>query len=164
MRLFVALRPPPAAIGHLAAALPRWPSVPDRWHLTLAFLGEVEDPAPVAAGLRRVAAAAAPFPLALRGSGTFGRGAVVWVGLAGDVPALRSLAGEVTRACRAAGAAVDERPYRPHLTVGRKGHPDPAALASYDGPSWPATEVELVRSDVGRTVRHTVLERFALSG
>ena len=162
MRLFVALRPPPPAIDHLVAALPRWPSQPDRWHLTLAFLGEVEDPSPVAAGLRPAVAAAPAFRLSLRGSGTFGRGAVVWVGVAGDVPALRALATAVTGACRATGADVDDRPYRPHLTVGRKGHPDPAALASYDGPAWPATEVELVRSDVGRSVRHTVLERFAL--
>ena len=163
MRLFVAVRPPAEAIGHLVAALPRWPSQPERWHLTLAFLGEVTDPAPVAEQLRAAVTGVAAFPLALRGSGSFGRGAVVWVGLAGDVPALRSLAGAVTRACRAAGADVDDRPYRPHLTVGRKGHPDAAALASYDGPVWPVTEVELVRSDVGRTVRHTVLERFPLA-
>lgn len=163
MRLFVAVRPPAEAVAHLVAALPRWPSQPERWHLTLAFLGEVADPAPVADRLRPAVAAAGSFPLALRSSGTFGRGAVVWVGLAGDVPALRSLAAAVTRACRAAGAGVDERPYHPHLTVGRKGHPDAVALASYDGPVWPVTEVALVRSDVGRTVHHTVLERFALA-
>ena len=164
MRLFVALRPPPEAIEHLVSVLPRWPSSPERWHLTLAFLGEVEDPQPVAAHLRRAVGPVAPFDLALRGSGVFGRGAVVWVGLAGDVVALRSLAGVVARACRAAGAGVDDKPYRPHLTVGRKGHPDPAALASYDGPVWRATEVELVRSALGRTVSHTVLDRFPLSG
>ena len=163
MRLFVAVRPPAEAVEHLVAALPRWPSEPSRWHLTLAFLGEVADPAPVADEVRAVVAAVPSFPLALRGSGTFGRGAVVWVGLGGDVPALRSLAAAAVRACRAAGADVDDRPYRPHLTVGRKGHPDVAALAAYDGPVWPVTEVELVRSDVGRTVRHTVLERFPLA-
>ena len=163
MRLFVAVRPPAEAIEHLGAALPRWPSEPERWHVTLAFLGEVADPACVADRLRSAVPAVASFPLALRGSGTFGRGAVVWVGLNGDVPALRSLAGAVVRACLAAGVEVDDRPFRPHLTVGRKGHPDVAALASYDGPVWPVTEVELVRSDVGRTVRHTVLERFPLA-
>ena len=162
MRLFVAVRPPAAAVEHLVGALPRWPSEPSRWHLTLAFLGDVEDPAPVAQELRRAVAGAAGMRLALRGSGTFGRGAVVWVGLGGDVPALRSLAAAVSGACRAAGVDVEDRPYRPHLTVGRKGHPHPAALASYDGPPWAVREVELVRSDVGRTVRHTVLERFPL--
>ncbi len=61
-----------------------------------------------------------------------------------------------------AGVDVDERPYRPHLTVGRKRHPDVAALAAYAGPVWSAVEVELVRSVVGRSVHHTVLERFPL--
>lgn len=163
MRLFVALRPPPAAVEHLLAALPRWPSRPERWHLTLAFLGEVDDPDPVRAQLRPAVASAAPFELALRGSGTFGRGAVVWVGVGGDVAPLRSLASVVSAACRAAGADVDDKPYRPHVSVGRRSHPDPAALAAYDGPAWPVSEVELVRSTLGHTVTHHVLDRFPLA-
>jgi 2'-5' RNA ligase len=53
MRLFVAITPPPAALGELEAAVApvrgqwpelRWTGHPD-WHVTLAFLGEIGEPA-----------------------------------------------------------------------------------------------------------------------
>lgn len=160
MRLFVALRPAPQALAHLRAQRPRWPSAPERWHVTLAFLGEVAGPEEVHTQLRRVTTPA--FDLRLEGSGTFGRSGPVWVGVGGDVDALHDLQAAVARAVRAAGVELERKPYRPHLTVGRRGQPAPADLASYRGPSWRADEVELVRSDLGRTVTHTVLERYRL--
>ena len=162
MRRFVAVRPPAEAVDHLRAVLPRWPSDPERWHLTLAFLGEVADEGPVRTALPAAVAAVPAFELCLQGSGVFGGGRVVWVGVGGDVASLRALAAATVTACRSAGVDLDRAPYRPHLTVGRRGHPDPARLASYDGPAWPVREVELVRSDVGRTVVHTVLARCPL--
>jgi 2'-5' RNA ligase len=163
VRLFVALRPPPSAIAHLQVQRPRWPIAPERWHLTLAFLGEVDDVAAVDQQLASRLEGFPSFSLRLRGCGTF-RGGPVWVGVAGDVPVLERLAATVGSAARAAGVALERRPYRPHLTVGRRGHPDPRSLASYEGPQWRAQEVELVRSDLGRTVTHTVLERYPLGG
>lgn len=160
MRLFVALRPPPEAVADLEACLPRWPGAPQRWHLTLAFLGELPSVQDVHEQLR--AARRAPFELRLEGSGRFGRQGPVWVGVGGDVDALRALQASVARAVRAAGVQLEQQAYRPHVTVGRKGHPDPASLAGYRGPSWRACEVELVRSDLGRPVVHTVLERYPL--
>ena len=162
MRLFVALRPPPYAVEDLRARRPRWPGAPERWHITLAFLGDVGSPDAVDEQLRERLAARSSFELRLEGSGTFGRNGPVWVGLGGNVDALRDLAAEVARAAGAAGIALERRAFRPHLTVGKRGHPSPASLAGYRGPSWRAGEVELVRSDVGRTVVHTVLQRYVL--
>jgi 2'-5' RNA ligase len=162
VRLFVAVRPPPEALADLEAQLPRWPSVPERWHLTLAFLGELRAPDDVHGELSRRLAGRPALDLRLEGSGSFGRGGPVWVGLGGQVDALHELAAEVATAVRACGVPLERRPYRPHLTVGKRGHPSPAALAGYRGPSWTAREVELVRSDVGRSVVHTVLERYPL--
>lgn len=159
----MALRPPPAAVAHLQAQRPRWPTAPERWHLTLAFLGEVDDVPAVDQELARRLAGFPALSLRLRGSGTF-RGGPVWVGVDGEVPVLQRLAATVGSAARAAGVALERRAYRPHLTVGRRGHPDPRSLASYDGPEWVAREVELVRSDLGRTVTHTVVERYPLVG
>ena len=162
MRTFVAVRPPPEAVTHLQAELARWPSAPERWHVTLAFLGEVDAPRRLAAPLGAVCAATDPFRLRLAGSGTFGRGGPVWVGVDGDVDRLTALAQDVANACRRAGVDVERRAYRPHLTVGRRGHPDPRALASYIGPEWRVDEVELVVSHLGRVVRHEVVDRLPL--
>ena len=164
MRTFVAVRPPARALDDLRAVLPAWPSAPERWHLTLAFLGEVADPAALAPALAAVCATHAPLDLRLAGSGTFGRGGPVWVGVGGDRAGLTGLAAAVAEACRGLGVEVERRPYRPHLTVGRRGRPDPARLAAYAGPSWTAAEVELVASRLGPTVEHRVLDRFPLTG
>lgn len=164
MRTFVAVRPPPAAVEHLRSALPSWPSAPERWHLTLVFLGEVDDPGGLAPQLAGACARRPPLELRLAGSGAFGRDGPVWVGVEGDRTALTALAADVARVCRDAGLDVERRPYRPHLTVGRRGRPDPALLRSYAGPVWPVAEVELVASRLGPVVEHRVLDRFALRG
>lgn len=161
MRLFVSLRPPPEAVADLRARAQRWPSPPERWHVTLAFLGDAE-PEPVHEALARRLRGRPAFGLRLEGSGSFGRNGPVWVGVGGDLPALRELAGRVAAAAGEAGVELERRSYRPHLTVGKRGHPDPASLADYRGPTWRAREVELVRSDLGRSVVHTVLERYPL--
>ncbi len=128
-RTFLAVRPPDAAVAHLRAALPGPVSAPERWHVTLVFCGDVEQPDELAPVLATVCASAAPVALQLAGSGTFGRSGPVWVGVGGDVAALTALAGALAEACRGAGVDVERRPYRPHLTVGRRGRPDPAPLA-----------------------------------
>ena len=165
MRLFVSLRPPAAVREHLAAALGglRTTRV-DQWHVTLAFLGEVPGPAPLLPGLRAVAAQAQPLALRLRGAGFFRGPGALYAGLAGDVDALHRFAAEVEKACRDAGVHLQERPYRPHLTVARRLPRDPGSLSAYEGPPWTATEVELVRSRLGARVEHEVLERFPLGG
>jgi 2'-5' RNA ligase len=164
MRTFVAVRPPADAIAHLRAVLPRWPSAPERWHLTLAFLGELARPLELEDDLCEVCAAVPPLSLQLAGSGTFGRNGPVWVGVRGAVLDLAALAGDVAHACRARGIDVERRPYRPHLTVGRRGRPSPRALSSYEGPAWQASEVELVISRLGPSVEHEVVGRYPLGG
>ena len=154
MRLFVALRLPAEVAAHADSALapvrvahpgPRWVP-PERWHLTLAFHGEVPDGkvAGLADKLERRVLRHGPLELRLRGSGHFSRRAL-WLGVEGDLDRLRSLARDVT---------ADGSPFRAHLTVARlRGGVDPAparaALADYAGPSWVADTVHLVRSRLG---------------
>lgn len=160
MRLFVSLELPPEVRTHLAAELAgsRTTDVA-QWHITLAFVGEWDDPTTLVPGLAEVATAAAPLTLRLHGGGAFP--GALWAGVAGDVAGLRRLATGVGAACRAAGVQLEDRPFRPHVTVARRVR-DPRRLADYEGPAWTATQVELVRSHLGATARHEVLERFPL--
>ena len=176
MRLFVGIVPPPEAISHAAGAVDRiappdmrWiPS--ERWHLTLAFLGEVDsDLVPeLTTALDEVARAHAPIDgLRLAGSGTFP--GVLWLGIADghaevDSPVsgrfspevqLGGLAGAVQRAMPKAGVHLESRPWEPHLTIGR-WRPSPRregaardaarSLADYAGPAFAVHEIRLVHS------------------
>jgi 2'-5' RNA ligase len=138
---------------------PRW-TVPDRWHLTLLFLGRVPEADVLALVDAAAPAVAATPPLTLRlaGGGRFGsvrRPQVAWAGLDGDVEPLVQLAQRLATAARRLRLPVEERPFRPHLTLGRwrPGHPADGALtdrlADYSGPAWPVTEVRLWESHLG---------------
>ncbi|MFZ9986746.1 MAG: RNA 2',3'-cyclic phosphodiesterase [Candidatus Nanopelagicales bacterium] len=176
MRLFVGIVPSPEAISHAAGAVDRIASTtPDmrwvpseRWHLTLAFLGEVEsDVVPVlSARLDEVAASHSPIEsLCLAGSGSFP--GVLWLGVgnatqqsAGGprfsaVTRLGGLADAIQREMPKAGVHLESRPWQPHLTVGR-WRPSPRregaardaarSLADYAGPGFSIDEVRLVES------------------
>lgn len=183
MRLFVALRPPPKVLAHLAEALPgadawarelRW-TPPEQRHLTLAFLGEVDQRRCDQLTLRlgRAAGRAGELVLSLQRAGTFPRRAdrarVLWVGLAGDRPGLARLATAVSAAARRSGIPVEQRRFAAHLTLARARPPGGVdvtsvvrGLSAYAGPPWTVTEIELVRSHLGSSVRHETLDRWPL--
>lgn len=176
----MALPPPSEARRHLADAVAplraaddalRWID-PDIWHLTLAFLGEVDEgtlPA-LTERLRRAAHRHPLLHLSFAGAGAFGsrrRARVLWAGVKGDREPLRRLAGSVQAAARRAGIEVEERGYRPHLTLARAGTPVDVtstvdALAAYEGPVWTASEVVLMRSHLGKQARYEALHRWNL--
>jgi RNA 2',3'-cyclic 3'-phosphodiesterase len=181
MRLFVALVPPADAVAELAAAVDplqatpglRW-TRPEQWHVTLAFLAEVDDRtrAALTPRLERVARRHAPLTLALAGGGRFGR-QVLWTRVDGDRLALRRLADAVRAAARRCGLPFDARPYRPHLTLARAGRSAPdlapvaAALDGFAGRPWSASHLHLVRSVLGAgpggTPRHEAVAAWPLS-
>jgi 2'-5' RNA ligase len=170
VRLFVALWPPPdavaellAAVGELTAEHPhlRW-TAPEQWHLTLAFLGEVADERRPELGERLARAAARHPPLALRftGGGRFGA-RVLFTRVDGDREPLIRLAGSASAAARRSRIPVDDRPYRPHLTLARgRGADDLRPLAArlepLNGAAWTATDLDLVESRLGQGPAHYV--------
>lgn len=178
-RLFVAVTPPDAARADLAAAVaplrdvpgaPRW-TAPERWHLTLLFLGTVpeERVAPLREALGAAVAGTPPMTLRFAGGGRFGsrrRPQVAWAGVEGDVAPLTELAGRLTRAARRLKLPVEDRPFRAHLTLGRwrPGAPADAdvvdRLAGYRGPDWPVTGVELLRSHLGPKPRYDAVDTW----
>ena len=157
-----------------APGAPAWTAT-ERWHLTLLFLGAVPPDvlAPLSARVAEAVAAAPPMTLRLSGGGRFGsarRPQVLWAGLAGDVAELGALATGLQRAARALRLEVEDRPFRPHLTLGRwrPGRPADGALAGrlgdYAGPEWPVEEVALVRSTLGPRARHDRLDGWRPGG
>jgi 2'-5' RNA ligase len=112
-----ALRPMKAASGEGAVS---WTKA-EQLHFTLAFLGEQPASEPA---LQAAAACAElrAFELALAGAGAFPnskRPRILWLGAAEGAKELEELAARLTAGLRAAGFALEERPFRAHLTVGR---------------------------------------------
>jgi 2'-5' RNA ligase len=139
MRLFLAINLPPRVQAAVSAALAgiheafasavRW-SAPDVIHLTVKFLGEQPDDIVDRLHERvRARASAHPrFDARLLGGGAFpptGQPRVLWCGVEAN-PLLHSLYQDVERAAADVGVAAEERPFRPHVTVGRVRRPSSA--------------------------------------
>lgn len=105
---------------------------PHNLHITLAFLGDLarDEVEEAIAAVTRACAGHRPFTLGFGGFGVFPHWRaprVLWVGMGEGAAELTALAGAVARHLRAAGFAMEDRPYRPHLTVGRWRDPRGAA-------------------------------------
>ncbi|HMM28955.1 MAG: RNA 2',3'-cyclic phosphodiesterase [Chloroflexota bacterium] len=173
-RLFIATTLPPGVLTALVEiqralradtphGVVRWVE-PGSIHLTLKFLGdapslqrhELEDALQAAAGARP------PFELSLSDLGCFPsvrRPRVVWVGLAGALPALHALRDEIERQIAPLGYPTEDRPFSPHLTLGRVRREASSTQASalgaqvirtrqHDRLAWPVTSVSLMRSEL----------------
>jgi 2'-5' RNA ligase len=171
MRLFLAVVPPDSALRELDDVVQPLRRLPEAvglrwtgthsWHLTLAFLGQVDvaDVTALEPRLERVAHRHAPHMLRIAGGGRFGD-RVLWAGVGGDTHALRRLAESTAAAARHSGIELDERPFRGHLTLARSGtaradlKPLAAALASFEGTEWRAGSLRLMRSYLGTGPAH----------
>ena len=136
-RAFIAVVPPKSIRAELGALVRqlrnldtkdavRWVT-PDAMHITLAFLGQLEESkaAPLTSALEKAVADKAAFEMRIGKLGTFGErrrrsGAqVIWVGLEGNVDALGELHERVCGAVRHVGLRVESRGFEPHFTLGR---------------------------------------------
>ena len=186
-RLFFGVPIPGPARAPLEAALPRLDPLlpgarltpPGGWHLTLAFLGQVQPE--MADEVVRVGEAAVagvgPARLRLEGAGTFPEGRrarVLWAGIGDDAEVLVRLAAALSGASEAAGLRSEDRPRAPHLTLARFSTPAPvpqealdlvAAAAAASEP-WQARELACFRSTLGgpRGARYRVVREFPLAG
>ena len=172
VRLFIAAELPDAfrediaRVGASALALGLGgvrPVRAENAHLTLKFLGEVdadrvED---VLASMRLAAARAAPFTLRTGNLGAFPNAdapRVLWLGVDGDLTALRRLRDDLEDALAAVGFQRDRRAFAPHVTAARvRDRLSPAAakrLMNAAASTVPTTPIEfaverlsLMRSD-----------------
>lgn len=183
-RLFLAL-PLPAAVraelNSLVHALKRQaPGVrwvrPDQMHVTLRFLGDVEDAECEALleSLKRLTDLP-PFTFNLAGMGAFPdrrRPRVVWTGIESGCDRVVATAAIVEKSVVAAGLPAADRPFSPHLTLGRVKEPGDftafwaaADAISYAGQRVNAVDVRLIWSTLTPTGPHyRDVESFPLRG
>ena len=125
IRLFVAIAPPRemrARLSSLCGGVPgaRWVE-PDNLHLTLRFIGEIEEPLieDIVFALRAIRMEA--FPLTLSSVGHFersGRVRQIWAGIMPS-PQLMDLQRRVDSAISHAGIRSESRRFTPHVTLAR---------------------------------------------
>jgi 2'-5' RNA ligase len=131
MRTFFGIRLDEAARESIARELLPFKKIANsiRWtesdnvHLTLKFIGEVPDALPgrMAAALRSAKIPVPPFPLRIAGFGKFPAGSdlhIFWAGVAERAP-LRKLFAWLEDTLAPLGIARDDRPFSPHITLGR---------------------------------------------
>ena len=135
MRLFLAVELGTAtldaleqAIAPLRAEAPDIPWVrPDKRHLTLKFLGDVDEARvdTVTELTERVARDHRPFSMQLAGIGAFPnfrRARVVWIGVEHEAR-LELLHHDIEVAAEAVGFELEGRAFRPHITLSRVRSP-----------------------------------------
>jgi 2'-5' RNA ligase len=172
--MFAAVLPPAAVLEDLEeflaprrdAAPFRW-TLPESWHITLAFMADAPDrrleellERYERAGRRRT-----PFRLRIAGGGAFpnvGRAKVLYAGLDGSedvLEELRRLATGARAAANKAGAPADGTSFRGHLTLARLNRPVEATkwvrlLDGYAGPEFEVSEFSLIASYLGEGPRN----------
>ncbi|MFH1103880.1 MAG: RNA 2',3'-cyclic phosphodiesterase [Actinomycetota bacterium] len=154
------------------AVMPGRAVPPENWHLTLRFLGEIDD---VQLDRLRAALDAADLGPAFQVRwGTLGafprpsRAGVLWIGLEGDPDPLHSLSEGVDEALEVAGHAPEDRPFRPHLTICRmRPEEDVRSVVGDGAPLGVPMRVDRVavfESRLGRGgAKYAVLEEYLLS-
>jgi len=125
-------------------------TVPDNMHLTLAFIGEYDDPAYVKDVVESVGVR--PFEIKLRGVGAFRD--LWWVGIENSAP-LEAVARRLRRALAEADIPFDRKKFSPHITIirranGRLSEVPEEELASHFGTSMTVDHISLMRSDRGK--------------
>lgn len=180
MRLFIGIRlaePVAAELSALCARLRspedrlRW-QAPESWHITLQFLGN-STPEQLGCLMARLAEVQSP-PIALRlgGPGVFDRPGIFYIEVE-LTPGLAELQKRITAATAQCGFEIEERAYRPHITLARrKGESRGKQLQQMEArarglkvfAAFAAREFLLYESRPGdRESRYEVRGRFPLS-
>jgi RNA 2',3'-cyclic 3'-phosphodiesterase len=176
MRVFVAVFPPPKVQEDLVEAARALPTdafrltEPERVHLTLKFLGEVppEDLPRASSALERVGQHGEPFDATVSGFGVFPsarRARILWAGIGRGAEGFGSLSRAVEDLLEPEGFAREERPFVPHLTLGRAHRPVPFDPGGAIVPDlgFGVGALDLVESRQGEPgVTYSVLERYPL--
>lgn len=180
-RLFVAIALPEPLKQQLSAlTVPidgvRWTDT-ENLHLTLRFIGDV--PRDVADEIQAALSdvQSPPFSLQLNGVGTFPANPrkpprIIWAGLS-NPPAVQSLHEMIEKTVSGLGLTPDNRPYTPHITLGRVKSTDDGTIsairrfiehnAAFHSEAFIPTEFHLMESQLSASgQKYTSLARYPL--
>jgi 2'-5' RNA ligase len=190
VRAFIAIELPEQlvlALGEvqkrLQTAIPpatvRWVP-PDQMHLTLKFLGNIASARleELEAALRKACVETSPLTLRAEGLGCFpgpSHPRVIWVGVEGDLEALKALQARIDPITEEWCDRDEKRSFRPHLTIGRLKEISPRAARKIGTEIkstelrtlgiWKVEQVKLMRSKLSpKGAEHTVLASFPFFG
>ena len=129
-------------------ALAASPVVAENLHLTLLFLGAVDEErlSQLCQLGCQVASRQAGFSVVLDQLGVFPQAKVAWVGPSQAPRQLLDLEQALRTGVSALGLPLDERPYRPHLTLYRKARPLPSSAEPCRPVPLPVSEFHLYES------------------
>jgi RNA 2',3'-cyclic 3'-phosphodiesterase len=148
---------------------------PEKLHLTLKFLGEIEEARVrlLDAAAQRAARRVQPFELRIEGAGAFpprGPARVLWLGLRDETGALAQLQNHLEEECAREGFSREARPFNPHITIARLRSPAGARrLATlheekgFAPMRFSVDRIVVIRSELGPGgSRYTELSRHSL--
>ena len=116
---------------------------PENLHLTMAFLGETDDPQRAVRALESLDADS--FRLELHGAGRFGD--LWWAGIVPD-PALMTCAQKLYQVLREEGFFLESRKFQPHITLARKVKTLRPPQIRVRGASMTVRALSLMKSDL----------------
>lgn len=154
-----------------AHTIPGRPVPMEDWHITLRFLGRVEDSTleSFVHGLSAVSQVP-QFRIGLGGAGAFPnprKATVFWLGITDGLDDLATLNEIAEDAAEAAGLSAEDRPFRPHLTLSRIRPPiDVGALLDFGVDlAWRCDRVIVYESRPrGEAIHYRALEVLGLKG
>ena len=122
----------------------------ENMHLTLAFIGDYDDPDLVKEVVDSIEIR--PFDITLRGIGTFRD--LWWAGIEGSAP-LMAVSRRLRRALAEAGIPFDRKKFSPHITMVRRAEGSPGDVPADEieqcfGVSMTVDHISLMRSDRGK--------------
>ena len=123
----------------------------ENMHLTLAFIGDYDDPEYVKSVIDSIEIR--PFDMTLSGIGAFKD--LWWVGLENSAP-LQAVARRLRRALAEADIPFDRKKFSPHITILRRAKGSMAdvpegEIDQYFGASMTVDHISLMRSDRGKS-------------
>ena len=166
-RLFFALWPEAALRDALVAERGALPGAPGRLshpldlHLTLVFIGAVDDAVLPCIETAAADVVLAPFTLTLDALCDW-RKQQLWLARPDATPdALLNLVSQLQQHLLACGLQPEPRPYRPHVTLARQA---PSIDARQLALTWPVRDFVLAASAPGRTPSYRIIRTWPLAG